>query len=92
MNDLNFLSQLADLVAERVTAKVLASLQEKDSGPLSGLLDNYGPVMNRDEVAKVLRLSTRQIQNMEKAGRIRRLAVSGKQIKYATAQVAKMMK
>jgi hypothetical protein len=84
-----FLDQLAELVSEKVVAKIESRAKQESNG-LSAWLDRYGPVMTRDEAAIALKISKRHIINLEGAGKVERAAVPGKQVKYETAQVYRL--
>lgn len=85
MFDPAFLDTLADMVAQKVIDRLERNTADKSG--LSKWLELYGPVMTRDEVAMVLKVSKRHVQNLESAGKVRRTDVPGKQVKYETAHI-----
>ena len=86
----SMLETFADRIADKVAAKLAA--RAEGNSALSRLLDQYGPVMTREQVSKTLQVSKRHLQNMEKAGRIVQLPRAGKEATYETEAVYRLMK
>lgn len=89
MFDPAFLDQLAEIVAAKVVARIEQHAQKRSG--LSDWLDRYGPMMTRDDVAAALKVSKRHVINMEESGKVQRANVSGKQVKYETAQIFQLV-
>lgn len=81
----NFLNDLADMIAGRVIARLERHAEQKSG--LSEWLDKYGELMTRDEVATALKVTKRHVINLEQRGKLVRVDVPGKEVKYHTAKI-----